>query len=391
MKLSKSFVCRHCPFWRSRCWSKSSKPSCNRRKKKCLWQNGTEILTLQTRHGTFLFERIRLKQPGGSELPCFFEACSQPLCDLRRFLLNRLSFADAQETLRRFQGEKAVSEDGLWRWVQKQAQQEDAAIALTIAQSAQIAPPPFVAVTDVYASQSEEFVVYTDGICVKSQKPTPEKADQPSKPKIEKRHDTDVMRLPCKDGRGFYLTEGLSEKWSLVEAAQSFLRTEYSGQTLSVIAISDGARSIRQDLSDIFGRGVRVLLDWYHLSKRVYQGLSLSAHGKKERESWEHEVLGHLWRGRVSEAIAFLCGLEPRNRWALEDLIGYVQKHQDEIVDYYLRKQSAKPIGSGPAEKSVDQGVGMRQKDQGMSWTKAGSRALALLKAAELNARPLVA
>jgi hypothetical protein len=34
--------------------------------------------------------------------------------------------------------------------------------------------------------------------------------------------------------------------------------------------------------------------------------------------------------------------------------------------------------------------VGKRQKGKGMSWTKKGSRALALLKTAELNARPVV-
>ena len=38
-------------------------------------------------------------------------------------------------------------------------------------------------------------------------------------------------------------------------------------------------------------------------------------------------------------------------------------------------------------EKCVDQVVGFRQKGKGMSWTKSGSRALALLKAAELNAQ----
>jgi hypothetical protein len=38
-------------------------------------------------------------------------------------------------------------------------------------------------------------------------------------------------------------------------------------------------------------------------------------------------------------------------------------------------------------EKCVDQVVGYRQKGKGMSWTRAGSRALALLKVAELNAR----
>jgi hypothetical protein len=334
---------------------------------------------------------VRLREPGGAEISWFFEACSQPLCQLRRFLLNRLSFADAAQTLRHIQGENAVSEDALWRFVQQQALKEETAIAEAIAASVDRPLPTFTAVADVYAPESDEFVVYTDGICVKAQKPTREKAGQPQKPKPEKRHDTDVLLLQRKDGRGFYLTEGVSETWSLVEAAQSFLRTEYSGQTLSVIAISDGARSIRQDLSELFGSSVRILLDWYHLSKRVYQGLSLSAHGKKERESWEHEVLGHLWRGRVSEALAFLSGLDARHRWALDDLLGYIEKHRDEIIDYHLRQQTGKPIGSGPAEKAVDQVVGMRQKDQGMSWTKAGSRALALLKASELNARPLAA
>jgi len=38
-------------------------------------------------------------------------------------------------------------------------------------------------------------------------------------------------------------------------------------------------------------------------------------------------------------------------------------------------------------EKAVDQVIGWRQKDRGMSWTQQGSRALALLKVAELNAR----
>lgn len=38
-------------------------------------------------------------------------------------------------------------------------------------------------------------------------------------------------------------------------------------------------------------------------------------------------------------------------------------------------------------EKAVDQVVGVRQKNRGMSWTKQGSRALALLTVAKLNAR----
>src|SRR5262249_21320955 len=97
-------------------------------------------------------------------------------------------------------------------------------------------------------------------------------------------------------------------------------------------------------------------------------------------KSWQHTVLSHLWQGRVSEPRDFLSGLQARNPEALSDLIGYLTKHQEEILDYQRRQQSGKPIGSGPAEKAVDQVVGMRQKDQGMSWTKTGSRTLALLK-----------
>ena len=295
---------------------------------------------------------------------------SRPLRSVCRWLLNRLSLGDG----------------ALWRFVQKQAAPEEAAIAPEIESAASWPSPIVEAVADVYAAEGGEFVVLTDGIGVKAQKPTRQKAGQPKSPKREKRHDTDVMLLPRRDGTPVWLCEGVSEKWSLVEAARSFLCREWSGQRLSVVAITDGARCIRDDLSALFGEGVRVVLDWYHLAKRVYQDLSLSAHGRAQREAWQREVWGHLWRGQVEEALAFLCGVSARKAEALADLVGYLHKHQEEIIDYQRRQQAGKPIGSGPAEKAVDPVVGMRQKDRGMSWTKAGSRALALLKVAELNA-----
>jgi len=65
--------------------------------------------------------------------------------------------------------------------------------------------------------------------------------------------------------------------------------------------------------------------------------------------------------------------------------VGYLQKHESEIIDYGRRQATGKPIGSGRMEKGVDQVIGMRQKKKGMSWSQIGSRALALLKIAELN------
>ena len=70
---------------------------------------------------------------------------------------------------------------------------------------------------------------------------------------------------------------------------------------------------------------------------------------------------------------------------ALAELVGYLHKHTDEIIDYGRRQSIGKSIGSGRMEKAVDQVIGSRQKKKGMSWSKAGSQALALLKIAELN------
>jgi hypothetical protein len=138
-------------------------------------------------------------------------------------------------------------------------------------------------------------------------------------------------------------------------------------------------------MEGLFGSSARVILDWYHLSKKVYQLLSMVAHGKAERERMQERVLGFLWRGEVSEAVSFLGGVEARREEALSELILYLRNHASEIIDYERRAKAGKSIGSGRMEKAVDRTVGMRQKKKGMSWSEAGSHALALLKVVELN------
>ncbi len=255
--------------------------------------------------------------------------------------------------------------------------------------SVSLPEPLYVAPLDLYDATSEEFVTLTDAIGVPSQKPTRQRAGQPRQEKSEKRHDTDVMILPRRDGGEQFLCEGISGRWSLVESARAFLKEQWSGQALSVVAITDEAKTIRADLSALFGEGVRIILDWYHLAKRVYANLSMICFSKKERKEAELAMLGFLWAGKVTEALDFLSGLRARNEKAKDELIGYLEKHSVEIIDYGRRQATGKPIGSGRMEKGVDQVIGIRQKNRGMSWTKQGSRALALLKVAFLNARPL--
>ena len=77
--------------------------------------------------------------------------------------------------------------------------------------------------------------------------------------------------------------------------------------------------------------------------------------------------------------------MPPRNNKVLLELIGYLEKHHSEIINYEGRRKVGKSIGSGRIEKGVDLVVGHRQKKKGVSWSINGSKALSLLKVAELN------
>lgn len=282
-----------------------------------------------------------------------------------------------------------LSEDSIWRWCQQEANRLDADQQAVISQSQKEEMPPaiFSSGVDIYDSQSKEFLALTDGICVPSQKPTREKAGQERKEKEAQRHDTDVFILPRKDGTEEFFCEGMTESWTCREAISAFLHREWSGCELSVVAITDGAKKIRSDLAALFGENVVVILDWYHLAKRVGEQLSMIASCMAQSLEWRQHILPFLWSGDVSSALTFLSGLSARRERAKVDLVGYLEKHRSEIIDYGRRQEAGKPIGSGRMEKGVDQVIGFRQKNRGMSWTKLGSRALALLTVAKLNTR----
>ena len=306
-----------------------------------------------------------------------------------------MSYDTVTALLERTTGKAVVCSQTLCHWVEAKARQYDTLLAEQEAQNSAPRSPEFVACANVYARESEEVVVFCDGICVKAQKPTHEKAGEVKRPKPNKRHDLDVFLCPKPDGTFAYLTASFDTHVSLVARTHRFLQREWSQRTtpLAMVALTDGARKIRQDLAAIFGAGVRVILDWYHLAKRVYENLSMIAFSTREREGLQERLLGLLWQGQVAEAVAFVAGIAPRNKKVHADLLGYLQKHAEEIIDYGRRQKAGKPIGSGRMEKAVDQVAGMRQKKKGMSWSATGSHALALLKIAELNGhwKPLFA
>ena len=163
---------------------------------------------------------------------------------------------------------------------------------------------------------------------------------------------------------------------------------EYGNQIapLNLVAITDGARVIRQRLVTIFGAAAVVILDWYHLCKKVRGLLSMIAVDKIEKSTHLKFLLSQLWQGKTATALDYLrqlIAVKNQDKW--QELIGYLSKHQLEIINYNLRSRAGKTIVSGRVEKGVDLTVGSRQKKKGMSWRPKGSRALCLLKVAELN------
>jgi hypothetical protein len=256
----------------------------------------------------------------------------------------------------------------------------------------------------IYDSSVNEVLLFNDGIQVKKQKENREKRSEPpcnkaadssqsNADKRESRIQTDVIMLEKADGNYIHLMEGIEKKSdagaSLEELLTSTIITEYGSKKdgLNLVAITDGAGSIRLYFERVFGFAIMLILDWYHLKKKIWNLMSMISWNKSDKEIHCDILLKQLWTGQVDDALTYLKSVTPKNQKKYDELITYLTKHKTEIINYKARKDAGKTIGSGRMEKGVDIVIGRRQKDNGMSWSEAGSKALGILKVNELNNR----
>ena len=157
----------------------------------------------------------------------------------------------------------------------------------------------------------------------------------------------------------------------------------------ALVFFTDGARNIQANIESMFGfRPYTIILDWYHLKKRCQEYLSMSIKGKEHRNQVLQKLLRILWAGNTDQAISYLKGLganELRSVNRIDDLCGYFEKHSAHIPCYALRKELGLHVSSNRVGKANDLVVAERQKHNGMSWSNAGSGALAQIKALFLN------
>ena len=81
-----------------------------------------------------------------------------------------------------------------------------------------------------------------------------------------------------------------------------------------------------------------LILDWYHLAKKKCKELCcMIARGREAKDELLNSLKLKLWHGQVADAVSLLEAyrVQARNEKKLDELIGYLRKHQEEIPDYH--------------------------------------------------------
>ncbi|MDJ0903013.1 MAG: hypothetical protein QNJ55_29855 [Xenococcus sp. MO_188.B8] len=106
------------------------------------------------------------------------------------------------------------------------------------------------------------------------------------------------------------------------------------------------------------------------LKQKIIPEISSELLSQAQREFTNKFLFFNLWHGKTNEVLTYLkTQITARNQQKLDELITYITKHESEIINYELRRQIGKNIGSGRMEKGVDLVIGNRQKHKGMSWS----------------------
>ncbi len=157
-----------------------------------------------------------------------------------------------------------------------------------------------------------------------------------------------------------------------------------------LVFLTDGANCIREYIETFFGfRQHTIILDWLHLEKKCNEFLCMAVQGKKEeKDCIKQKFTTILWTGRMDKAIKYLDNIKKaniKNIKKLDELRGYLDRKSPYLACYALRHHLGLRVSSNRVEKANDIVVGTRQKHNGMSWSKNGSGALAVITAAKTN------
>lgn len=377
-------------------------------------------MIIKTLHGriTFRVQRFRNGTQPTEKEQNYFDLTGQfqdvyitpRLQELSAYYSTILSYKEVENLVICITGDQQISDQKAWQIVNEKAveisQSWQDEVEKTLNNKA-LSFPKIQDKIDIYDSESREVVVLEDAIQVCGQKENrfhkqkvneekSVKSVEKLRPWAEKEQSspvfTNIAMLQKKNQEFEFIVAPVDKKGHETVSFPDMLRSrviqEYGSESepVPIIAITDGVQVIRQHLFTVFGVMLIIILDWYHLGKKVRDLMSMIARNKDEKNLHLKFIFYHLWRGEVYTVMDYLeKKVQLKNEEKHRELINYINKHRDEIIDYRRRKKAGKMIGSGYMEKGCDQVVGHRQKKKGMSWCEAGSRSLGILRVTELN------
>lgn len=363
------------------------------RGKKIRKKNGIDEVTIYGLHGSFKVKNQRYILEDGSSTSYLAlnsnlsnGVYTHKLADFIEEWSQELSYEKESELLTQMTLTEVLSSSGIQSYLERKAEEISKDwLSKSQTEIKKIEVLPDIA---IYEANSQEVILMMDDVGVKAQKPYK---------KVEriaddaKRLDTTVVLVQDNKQRYHYATKGINKKGETIYGIEKAIvdkvcQHHHIKQPLPIIAITDGARSIRLVLQAVFGMGVCIILDWYHLQLKVKNLMSMIATNKSDKMLYINDLKLLLWVGNVSEALIYIDNISRvKNDEKKQELRDYLEKHQSEIIDYGLRQAANKTIGSGRVEKANDLVVAHRQKKKGMAWSKTGSSALAIIRINRIN------
>lgn len=167
----------------------------------------------------------------------------------------------------------------------------------------------------------------------------------------------------------------------------AFLLASHILENHRLIFMTDGATNIKDHIEKFFSFcQYTIILDWLHLEKKCNEYLSMALKGNKDDKAVIKKQLAEfLWIGHTQKAVRYISDISSRSIRRpdiLKELVGYLERKNQMITCYALRKCLGLRNSSNRVEKENDLIVASRQKHNGMSWSKTGSGALASIAVA---------
>jgi hypothetical protein len=244
----------------------------------------------------------------------------------------------------RVTGDQQLSDQKIWQIVNHKTVEISHAWQIEVEQplgNKALSFPKIQDKIDIYDSESREVIVFEDAIQVRGQKENrvrkqKDNEERPAQPVAKEKAPsvfTKVVMLQKKNQEFEYMAVPVDETGqaigSLPDVLNSRVIKEYGSEArpVPVIAITDGAQVIRQHLHSVFGVVLIIILDWYHLGKKVRELMSMIARNNDEKNLHLKFIFYHLWRGEVDTVIDYLkTKVPPRNEEKHREPINYINQ-----------------------------------------------------------------